>query len=137
MPWNSGTWNSQGTWNPDLQTVARPQSNTSLAGGHRILAFPFRLGRDGSVVTVEQETIEAHAQQVAAYLLTVVGERPLVPGFGISDPTFELDGLEEAEVRAAVAQFGPPIDVVGVRPQISIRDVQSMRVTVAMSEDQT
>lgn len=104
---------------------------------HRILAFPFRLGRDGSVATVQQETIEGHSQQVAAYLLTNVGERPLVPGFGIVDPTFELDGLEEAEVRAAVAQFGPPVDIVGLRPNISPDDIQTMRVIVALSGDET
>lgn len=78
----------------------------------RLLSIPFRLQPNGSVATVEQDTPEAAAEQIGALVLTRAGERPLQPGFGIPDPAF--DGVEPVAVAAGVAEYGPPVDVVGV-----------------------
>jgi hypothetical protein len=79
-----------------------------------MMSFPFRLDPTGSVACVEQESDQANAEQVAVLCLTFKGERTLVPGFGVTDPTFQLGGLEVAEVRAGIDQFGPPVEILGV-----------------------
>lgn len=97
----------------------------------RILSHPFRLRPDGSVATVEQETDEAHAEQLACLVLTRLGERDLAPGFGISDPTFA--GIEASEIAAGVAAFGPPVDVTDVRE--TPRDDGRLDVVVTFTTD--
>lgn len=75
-----------------------------------LLAHPFRAGPDGSIVTVEQDTDEDLAQELAITLLTRRGERPLVPDFGITDPAYR--NLDLAELNVTLADFGPPIKAV-------------------------
>lgn len=41
--------------------------------------------------------------------LTRLGERPLVPAFGMPDPTFA--GFESSALAAGVALFGPPVQL--------------------------
>lgn len=79
----------------------------------QLLAYPFTTTVGGLVATVDHESSAAKAQQVAVLVATRLGERPLVPGFGITDPAFR--GLRAVEVRAAVELFGPTVDVVEVR----------------------
>lgn len=78
----------------------------------RILSFPFRLAGGGVVATVEQSSDEANAEQVAALLLTKVGERPMVPGFGLTDPAFR--GIDPQEVAAGLLLYGPSVRLEGV-----------------------
>lgn len=78
-----------------------------------ILSWPFRLGVDGAIVTVDQDDPQADAEQVAVLLLTRPGERDLVPGFGVPDPTFAA--LRPAEVNGAAAIFGPPVKITEAR----------------------
>lgn len=73
----------------------------------RILSHPFRLLANGAAATVEQDTAEANAEQLAVLVLTRIGERQLVPGFGLSDPTFAA--LSPTQLHAAVAEYGPPV----------------------------
>lgn len=56
----------------------------------RLLSFPFRLnpGDPNQFVTLEFGTPEYKAQQIEAFMLTQVGQRPLYADFGIEDPTF-------------------------------------------------
>lgn len=75
----------------------------------RILSHPFRLAPNGSVATVEQVSDAANAEQVAVLVLTNLGERPLAPGFGITDPAFV--GVEPTEVLAGLAEYGPPVTI--------------------------
>ena len=79
----------------------------------RILSFPFRFTGTGAVATVEQGSEQANREQVAVLCLTVIGERPLTPGFGITDPVF--GGVEPSEVVAAVQAHGPDVQITDVR----------------------
>lgn len=82
----------------------------------QLLSHPFRLAPTGRVATVPQGSDEANAEQVAALILTRPGERELVGGFGIPDPTFA--GIQASDVAAGVAAFGPDvtIDEVAIEP---------------------
>lgn len=90
----------------------------------RILSYPFRLASNGSVVTVEQGSDEANAEQIGVLVLTRIGERPLVPAYGIEDPSFGI--LSAGDVVAGLAMFGPDvtIDEVSIRfPEDGIEEV--------------
>lgn len=76
----------------------------------RILSHPFRLLPNGAVATVEQESDLADAEQIAVMALTVRGERPLVPGFGVTDPAY--GGFDAGELVAGLAVYGPPRTIV-------------------------
>ena len=71
----------------------------------RLLAFPFRVAPNGSAATVEADTDDAYAQELAILLGTRLGERPLAPEYGVDDATF--GELDEAQVVAAVEAFMP------------------------------
>lgn len=77
-----------------------------------LLAHPLRLRSDGTLATVEADTDDHYAQDIAVTIGTHVGERPLVPAFGLPDPTF--DRLRIAELSAQVATWGPPVAIVDV-----------------------
>lgn len=80
-----------------------------------ILSHPFRLDAAGRVVTVDQGSDEANAEQLAVLLLTRPGSRPLAPSFGIPDPTFE--GVDAGAITAAVGAFGPDVEIRDVTAQ--------------------
>lgn len=77
-----------------------------------ILSHPFRLTADGRVATVEQDSDPADIEQIAVLALTRNGERALVPGFGMRDPAFS--GFERTELAAALALWGPPVQIATV-----------------------
>ncbi len=79
----------------------------------QILSHPFRVGGNGSIATVDQNSDQANAEQIAILVLTEIGERPLIPGFGITDPTFS--SLDPAEVAAGLTAYGPDVQVIDVR----------------------
>jgi hypothetical protein len=74
-----------------------------------VLSFPFGFQPNGAVATVEQGSDEHNGQLLAALVMTRVGERHLVPGFGIVDPTFV--GLDVAALEAATALYGPDVQI--------------------------
>jgi phage baseplate assembly protein W len=84
------------------------------------LAFPLRL-EGGTFGVVEQDTIEDVRQSIFVLLHTPLGIRPLAPGIGVEDPTFEAGVdehalsavLEEQEPRAAVTVTSAPVDGTG------------------------
>lgn len=82
----------------------------------KILSHPFRLTGTGAIAVVEQESDQGHGEQVVVLLLTVPGERHLVPTFGARDMAFR--GFDELDVRTALDAFGPPVTLVtiGVTP---------------------
>lgn len=95
----------------------------------RILSHPFRLGRSGQAVTVEQDTDEANAEQLAVLVLTRLGERTLVPTFGIPDPTFgELDA---GALTAAVELHGPPVSIEQLEVRYPSETTQEVTVAYA------
>ncbi len=77
-----------------------------------ILSHPFRFARGGAVATVEDDTDAAYAEAIAVTTLTRKGERPLVPWFGVTDPTF-TDAVDVAELNVALEDFGPGVQVTG------------------------
>lgn len=80
-----------------------------------ILSIPFRFGPDGRAATVEQDSTDGVAEQIAVLILTHAGERVLVPSFGIADPTWA--GLDLVEINAGLQRFGPPARVTQVRSE--------------------
>jgi hypothetical protein len=72
------------------------------------LRIPFDIV-NGSVVVVEDGSIESKAQVVAFAVQTHRGELPLEPTFGISDPTYEPGNI--FETTAVISQFWPEIIV--------------------------
>lgn len=76
-----------------------------------VLSFPFRLAPLGSVVKVDEGSQDYDIEMVAAHLLTRRGERPMVPNFGIDDPTFRTP--DAADLSASLNLYGPDVDVQG------------------------
>lgn len=97
----------------------------------RILAYPFRVDAGGSAATVEQNSDVAEVEQVAVIILTRLGERALVPDFGITDPAFA--GVNPSELVAAVARWGPPVRLTDVTaaPDPARPELTNVRVTFA------
>lgn len=75
----------------------------------RVIAHPFRLTPAGRAATVAQDSDRHHAELIAALAQTELGERPLAPGFGVTDP----DDPDPVQVIAGVATFGPPVAITG------------------------
>lgn len=70
-----------------------------------VLSFPFRLDRQGHVATTERGSDAEVEEALAVLTMTVIGERPLTPEYGVPDPAFM--GLDLSDVSAGVADWGP------------------------------
>lgn len=75
-----------------------------------VLAHPFRVA--GSRIAVVDDASDAGLAQEIAVLVGTrrstgggPGERPLVPAYGVADPTFQ--GLDLAEINAGLSLYGP------------------------------
>ena len=77
-----------------------------------VLDFPFRLGPDGSIVTVAQDGDRDLENLIAVAVLTRPGEREQVPGFGIADPAFS--GWERPSLDRHLVDYGPDVVVTDV-----------------------
>ena len=96
-----------------------------------VLSHPFRLGPDGSAVTVLDGGPDANAEAVAVLAMTRKGERVLVPSFGITDPAFAE--VDPAELNAGLATFGPEdVTVTGV--EVTYPNDRTADVTVVYEE---
>lgn len=69
------------------------------------LALPVRLDGRGQLVTVEQDTLEEIAQNVAVILATPLESRVEVPDFG--SPRLEFVGPDADGMLAAVNEWEP------------------------------
>lgn len=94
-----------------------------------MLAFPFRFLPNGRAAMVEDESDASDAQEIAFLLLTRVGERPLAPEYGSPDPTFNTEGVSEADIAAAIAAFGPPVDVELVAERATADGMSAVEIT--------
>lgn len=70
------------------------------------LTSPLRLGADGTLAVVEQDSITEIGQCVGVLLGTVAGSRVELPGYGIPDVTFTT-GQQLGAVEQAVATWEP------------------------------
>ena len=76
------------------------------------LAHPFRLDSAGGAAIIRQGT-KRHAIEVVRHVVSCrVGERPLAPEWGLADPL--ADGVDDADIEAAIALCEPDIAVSGV-----------------------
>jgi hypothetical protein len=76
------------------------------------LAHPFRLDSAGAAAIVPQGG-KRHALELVRHVVSCrIGERPLAPDWGLADPL--ADGVDEADVRAAIDLCEPDIVVSGV-----------------------
>lgn len=76
------------------------------------LAHPFRLDSAGSAAIIPQGG-KRHAVEVVRHIVSCrIGERPLAPVWGLADPL--ADGVDEADIRAAIDLCEPDIVVSGV-----------------------
>lgn len=91
-----------------------------------MFAFPFRLGPNGSPVTVDDSSDEGISQLIASVVLTRAGEHLLYPSYGIPDPVF--DRVEPAQVSAVIAQYGPAVKLEDVRADFTDSATQKVQV---------
>lgn len=77
-----------------------------------MFSFPFRLGRDGSIATVEQNSDVEIEEALAVAMLTHPGERIQVPTFGVADPAFS--GFEVGALQRHCLDFGPDVEITAV-----------------------
>lgn len=78
-----------------------------------LISHPFRLRPNGTVFTVDQESGDADAQQVAMILLTKVGERQAVPGFGVTDYTFSVPDVNQ--MVGAISLYYPGVTIENIK----------------------
>jgi hypothetical protein len=92
-----------------------------------VWSFPFRLGGDGSIATVEDGSDQAVEEAIAVAMLTRPGERITVPTFGAVDPAFA--GVEAGALQRHLDDFGPNVTITSVTT--SMRRPHTEEVTVA------
>lgn len=92
-----------------------------------ILSHPFRLRPNGAVALVEQQSEAGEAEQLAVLVMTRRGERPLVPGFGLTDPAF--GGFSPGELAAEVTIYGPPVRLADVAVRDESDTAQAVLIT--------
>lgn len=97
--------------------------------GQVLISFPFRIAPNGSAVTRPDDTPEYYAEEITQMVATRVGERPLVPGFGIADPTFSY--LDPNELAIKCGTYAIPVRIVDVETQIVGDGKQDVLVTYA------
>jgi hypothetical protein len=74
----------------------------------RALSFPFRFTR-GAAATVDVSSDAFAAQRLASAASTRLGELPLLPRFGITDP--EFDEFDSGGLYFTCATYFPDIDI--------------------------
>lgn len=70
-----------------------------------VLSFPFRITPTGAAATVGIGTDAEYDEAIAVLCLTHVGERPMLPEYGIPDPAFA--GLHAGDVQVGLNDYGP------------------------------
>lgn len=81
----------------------------------RVISFPFRVGPDGSIATVEQGSDADVEEQIAIAMLTQRGERIQCPTFGVADAAFA--GFQLGALQRHLLDFGPAVQVTALNVQ--------------------
>lgn len=92
------------------------------------ISIPLRVGPNGRLVLVDQESDAGKAEQVAHLVSTRKGERVLDTDYGISDPAFAR--VEILEVIAGVEAYGPDVTVADVRSEDQGNGTQKVQVVL-------
>ena len=98
-----------------------------------LLSHPFRLEASGSVATVEDGTDEAAAEAIAVLVLTRQGERDLVPGYGLPDPTF--GDVDVSELNVLLTDYAPGITVTEANVTALTDTTESLEIVFDTTED--
>jgi phage baseplate assembly protein W len=69
-------------------------------------AWPFTLGKDGTIATLEQDSRGEISQCVTVLLATPAGSRTEYPAYGVPDVTFTA-GADIPAVQQAIGTFEP------------------------------
>lgn len=101
----------------------------------QLIAHPFRLGDDGRIQTHEQDSNAYLAERIALVLGSRLGERPLVPAFGVGDPTF--DGLTLASVQNQMVVFEIPAVITNIERDDISDSTTSYQVSFERTEEPT
>jgi len=99
----------------------------------RVFSHPFRLTANGSLATVEQNSTQAIAEQIAMLILTEQGERVMLPNFGITNPAF--GEVDSTEIALQVALYGPSVSIGSVNAYY--QDDSVLTVNVEFNDDYT
>lgn len=70
-----------------------------------LFLHPFAIRLNGSVATAEQGSDAYIASQLAVIVGTRLGERDMVPAFGVPDAAFT--GLSASDIQTCLDSFGP------------------------------
>jgi hypothetical protein len=101
-----------------------------------ILSFPFRLDPTGRAATVQVGSDVEVNEAIAVLVSTMIGERLMVPEFGIPDPAFS--GISQSDVQVGLDQFGPAgiiVHSLDVIPRTETRSEADIRWTRKGDED--
>lgn len=95
----------------------------ALNGKH--LSFPFRIGNDGR--TAEVQTLEEHVRdELIQLLLTNLGERPFLPGFGGGVRRLVFEAADETTAAMSKALITEAVSRwLGHRVVLEFLDVQA------------
>lgn len=91
-----------------------------------LVSFPFRLAPTGYVVTRDEDDPAYYAELIGQLVATHLGERVLVPSFGMADPTFTK--FDAQELTYKVEAFGPPVRITTVTEEFVGENVVNVKV---------
>lgn len=91
-----------------------------------VWSFPFRIGGDGSVATVEEGSDQAIEEAIAIAMLTRPGERITVPTFGAVDPAFA--GVEAGALQRHLDDFGPNVVITSITTRVQPSHTEAVTV---------
>jgi hypothetical protein len=98
-------------------------------------AFPFQIGSDGQILTVEQDSDAEIEGCMATGLSWPLGTRDLNPDFGIDEQAFLQDGADLEEIRTALTVSEPrAIPLLEADDTLLDRMVQTVRTRYARTE---
>lgn len=97
------------------------------------LGFPLRLGADGDLACVEQDSYEDVRSCVHVLLRTPRGVRPLAPQVGVEDPTFH--GVDADELAAELEAQEDRARVVVTAASVDASGEQQVTVEVGLADD--
>lgn len=75
----------------------------------KLLAFPITISGNGSMGTINDGE-DYYAQELACLVGTQIGERELVPGYGV--PEVMLSTIDRMNLGSQCEIYGPPIKIV-------------------------
>lgn len=72
------------------------------------IRFPFRLALNGQIACAPYGSDQEVNDAIAATILTDIGERPLTPNFGVTDPVGQsINDIDMAgDVQSALSTYG-------------------------------